>query len=198
MGSKDPRIDAYIEKAQPFAKPILRQVRKGIHAGCPDVVETIKWSTPAFDYKGLMCGMAAFKAYCSIGFWKESLLVEIPEVREPVRQLGKLTSIDDLPPEKVLVSVVKQAAKLNAEGVKVKREPTAPKAPLKVPGYFAEALKKNKKAKAAFDAFSPSHRREYVEWITDAKQEATRKRRLDTALQWIAEGKSRNWKYERC
>ena len=112
-------------------------------------------------------------------------------------QLGRVHSVDELPAEKAIAALVRRAAKLNDEGVKIKRGPKAPKGPVTVPAYFAAALKKNKKAKAAFDAFSPSHRREYVEWVADAKQEATRQRRLATALEWIAEGKGRNWKYER-
>jgi len=196
MGAKDPRVDAYIGKARPFARPILKQLRKGIHAGCPDVVETIKWSAPAFDYKGFLCGMAAFKAYCSVGFWKSSVLEGMPDTQEAMNCLGRVGSVEELPPEQSIIQLVKQAARLNEEGVKIKREPKAPKGPIKVPSYFAAALSKNKKAKAAFDAFSPSHRREYIEWIADAKQDATRQRRIATALQWIAEGKGRNWKYQ--
>ena len=197
MGRRDARVDAYIDKAQPFARPILKQLRKAVHAACPEVVETIKWSVPAFDYKGPMCGMAAFKAYCTFGFWKHSLLEGLPDPENPMSGLGRLTSVDDLPPEKTIVGLVKQAARLNDEGIKVPREVKAPKPPVKTPSYFAAALKKNRKAQAAFEAFSPSHRREYVEWITDAKTDATRQRRIETALQWIAEGKGRNWKYER-
>lgn len=198
MGSKDPRVDAYIEKAQPFARPILKHLRKAVHTGCPDVVETMKWSFPHFDYKGIFCGMAAFKAHCTFGFWKASLLEGLAGTdKDAMGQFGRITSLDDLPHEKKLVALVKQAAKLNDEGVKVKREPKAPKSPVRVPAYFEAALKKNKKAQTAFDAFSPSHRREYVEWITEAKQEATCQRRMATALEWIAEGKSRNWQYER-
>ena len=196
MAAKDPRVDAYIEKAQPFAKPILRQLRKLAHVACPEVVETIKWGVPAFEYKGPMCGMAAFKAYCTFGFWKSSLMEGLPVADNPMSQFGRMTSIDDLPPEKTIVSLIKQAKKLNDEGIKIKREVKAPKPPVKVPPYFATALKKNKKAQATFDAFPPSHRREYVEWIADAKQEATRDRRIAQAVEWIAQGKGRNWKYE--
>jgi uncharacterized protein YdeI (YjbR/CyaY-like superfamily) len=197
MGTRDPRVDAYIEKAQPFARPILRQIRKAVHAGCPEVLETIKWSVPAFEYKGPLCGMAAFKAHCVFGFWKSALLEGVPGTENPMDQFGRLTSLEDLPSEKTLIGLVKQAVKLNDAGIKLSREKKPPKPPAKVPADLAAALKKNSKARAAFDAFSPSHRREYVEWITDAKQEATRQRRLDTAIQWIAEGKGRNWKYER-
>ena len=192
MGKKDPRIDAYIETAQPFAKPVLKFIRKAVHAGCPDVEETLKWNVPSFEYKGVMCGMAAFKEHIRFGFWKSQLL-GLSDAGGPGMDLVK--SIDDLPPEQELIALVKKAAALNEQGVKVPRAKTAPKAPVKIPHYFASALKKNKNAQANFDAFPPSHKREYVEWITDAKQEATRERRIATALEWIAEGKQRNWKY---
>ena len=197
MASKDPRVDAYIEKAQPFARPILKHIRKAVHAGCPTVEETMKWSAPHFDYKGVMCGMAAFKEHCAFGFWKASLLgVAGQRSREAMGQFGCVKSIKDLPPEKELIALVKAAAKLNEEGLKVPREKKVPKAELRMPPAFVAALKKNKKAQAAFDAFSPSHRREYVEWIAEAKQETTRERRIATALEWLSEGKSRNWKYQ--
>ena len=196
MATKDPRVDAYIQKSAAFAKPILTELRKTVHAACPEVVETIKWGVPAFDYKGPMCGMAAFKAYCTFGFWKHSLLEGLPDADNPMSAFGRITSIDALPPEKTIVRLVKQAAKLNDDGVKVPRDVKAPKLPVKVPPYFVAALKKNKKAHSTFDAFSPSHRREYVEWITDAKTAETRDRRMAQAVEWIAQGKGRNWKYE--
>jgi hypothetical protein len=197
MGRQDPRVDVYIEKSQPFAKPILRYIRTAVHAGCPEVEETLKWSAPHFDYKGVMCGMAAFKEHVRFGFWKSQLLDPGSTWGgEGLAQFGNVKSIDDLPPRKELVSLVKRAAKLNDEGVKTPRMKSAPKPAPKVPLDFAAALKKNRKAQAAFDAFSPSHKREYVEWITEAKQAATRERRIATALEWISEGKSRNWKYQ--
>jgi hypothetical protein len=196
MGRKDPRVDAYIEKSRPFAKPILKYIRKAVHAGCPDVEETLKWSAPHFDYKGVMCGMAAFNEHIRFGFWKSKLL-DAAGSGEGMDQFGSIKSIDDLPPEKTLVALVKQAARLNDEGVKVPRPKSAPKPALEMPGDFAAALKKNKAAKAAFDAFSPSHRREYLEWILDARQPATRDRRIATTLEWLGEGKSRNWKYQK-
>ena len=195
MATKDPRVDAYIAKAQPFARPILRHLRKVVHAGCPDVVETMKWSMPHFDYKGPFSGMAAFEAHCTFGFWKASLLEGLTKNEDAMGQFGCIRSLADLPSEKTLLDLVRQAARLNDEGVKVKRAPKPPKAPVTVPASLAAALKKNRKAQAAFDAFSPSHRREYVEWIAEAKQDATRDKRIATALQWLAEGKSRNWKY---
>lgn len=197
MGKKDPRVDAYIEKAPPFAKPILKYIRKTVHAGCAEVSETIKWGVPHFDYKGPLCGMAAFKEHIRFGFWKSQLLGSDASAEgQGMAQYGSVKSVDDLPGEKALGALVKKAASLNEQGVKVPRIRTA-KAPLDMPSYFASALKKNRKALANFEALSPSHKREYIEWITEAKQDATRERRIGTALEWIAEGRSRNWKYER-
>ena len=199
MATKDPRVDAYIAKAKPFAQPILKRIRKAVHAGCPDVVETIKWSVPAFEYKGPMCGMAAFKAHCLMGFWKGTLVKSMPKdkVTQAGGGWGRFESVDDLPPETTLVRMVKEAAALNDAGITVPRAVKAPKPPLKAPAYMLAAIGKNKKAAAAWKGFSPSHQREYVEWITDAKSEETRARRLATAVDWIGEGKGRNWKYER-
>lgn len=201
MGKKDPRVDAYIEKAQPFAQPLLRHLRKVIHAACPEAAETIKWGHPHFDYKGAFAGVASFKTHASLGFWKAELLRNtvkgMPKTDASFGSFGRLTSLDDLPSEKTLAAIVKAAAKLNDDGVKVARTKKAPKPPVKVPPYFTAALKKNKRAFAAFDAFPPSHRREYVQWVTEARTEETRDKRLATAIEWISEGKGRNWKYER-
>ena len=200
MGTRDKRIDAYIAKSQDFAKPILTEIREAIHAACLDVTETIKWGMPAFDYKGPMCGMAAFKQHATFGFWKSSLVfgADDPYATDPngMAAFGKMTTVSDLPPRKALIGYVKKAAALNDEGVKVERKRT-PRQPLPLPAALAAALKKNKKAKAAFDAFPPSHRREYNEWIGEAKTDETRSKRVVQAIQWIAEGKSRNWKYQR-
>ena len=197
MGTKDPRVDAYIEQAQPFAKPILRHLRRVVHTGCPGVVETMKWRFPHFDYKGIFCGMASFKAYCTFGFWKASLLEGLGGVdKDAMAQVGKMTSFDDLPSEKKLMALVKQAAKLNDEGIKVPRVAKGPRPALTAPDDLVAALKKNNKAQAVWDAFSPSHRREYVEWVLDAKQPSTRERRIATSVEWVAEGKGRNWRYE--
>ena len=197
MGTKDPRVDAYIEKAQPFARPILRHLRKVVHTGCPDVEETMKWSFPHFDYKGIFCGMASFKAHCTFGFWKASLLEGLGGVdKDAMGQFGRISSLADLPSEKKLIALVQQAAKLNDQGVKAPRMVRKARPALTPPDDLLAALKKSKKAQTAWDAFSPSHRREYVEWILDAKQPATRDRRITTTLNWVAEGKGRNWKYQ--
>jgi hypothetical protein len=193
---RDPRVDAYIAKARPFAQPILRRIRSAIHAGCPDVTETIKWSVPAFDYKGPFAGMAAFKAHCVFGFWKGALMKTAPKGREgeAMGQFGRFESTDDLPSEAALVRMVKEATALADAGARAPRTKTE-KPPLKAPASMLAAIRKNRKAHAAYEAFSPSHKREYIEWITGAKTDETRARRLATAVEWIAEGKSRNWKY---
>jgi uncharacterized protein YdeI (YjbR/CyaY-like superfamily) len=198
MASKDPRIDAYIAKSADFAKPILQHLRNVVHAGCPQVVETIKWSMPHFDHKGVMCGMAAFKEHCAFGFWKADLILDRDGQAEKsgMGSFGCIKSVKDLPSEKTLIGYVKKAAALNDAGAKVPGR-AAPKkrAPIPIPNDFASALKKNAKAKKTFESFSPSHRREYLEWITEAKREETRKERMATSLKWLAEGKARNWKY---
>jgi uncharacterized protein YdeI (YjbR/CyaY-like superfamily) len=196
VGQKNPRVDAYIAKAADFARPILEEIRARVHAACPDVEETIKWSMPAFDYKGPLCGMAAFKQHCVFGFWKSPLVVgDAGPDDNPMGYREKLTSVKDLPSKTEFRANIKKAMDLNDRGVKVPRPARAPKTDIPVPDYFAAAIKKNKKAQAAFDGFSPSHRREYLEWITEAKTDATRSRRLAQAIEWMAEGKPRNWKY---
>jgi uncharacterized protein YdeI (YjbR/CyaY-like superfamily) len=198
MAKKNPRIDAYIEKSAPFAKPILKHLRKIVHAGCPGVEETIKWSMPHFDYKGMMCGMAAFKEHCAFGFWKAKLIFPPNDTasKDAMGHFGCIRSIGDLPDEKTLTGCVRKAAELNESGTKVPgRDKPKKRPPLKMPAYFSNALNKNAKAKKTFEHFSASHRREYVEWVTEAKREETRQERLKTAMQWLAEGKARNWKY---
>jgi hypothetical protein len=197
MGSRDQRIDAYIEKAAPFARPILEHIRSVVHEGCPDVQETIKWGAPFFDYRGPLCSMAAFKAHCAFGFWKASLVLDdtAGKAQEAAGHFGRLTSVADLPPRKVLIGYIRKAMKLNEQAVQPPRPLKHPKKPLAAPAYFMAALRKNKKALATFEAFPPSHKRDYVEWVTTAKGEDTRARRLATAVEWMSEGKPRNWKY---
>jgi len=207
MGKRDERIDAYIEKAAEFAKPIMNHLRELVHATCPEVEETWKWSFPHFMYKGeVLCSMAAFKAHAVFGFWKAALLEDVDNVltikdRESMGHLGKLTTLKDLPKDAVLKKYIKAAMKLNEAGVKVPRKPKATEAQkkeLEVPAYLEAELKKHKNAKAAFDAFSYSHRKEYIQWMEEAKTEATRNKRMAQAIEWLQEGKSRNWKYESC
>jgi uncharacterized protein YdeI (YjbR/CyaY-like superfamily) len=194
MAKKDPRIDAYIAKSAKFAHPILKHLRALVHAGCPDVVETVKWGMPHFDYKGVLCGMAAFKEHCAFGFWNRAL--KIPGKGGAMGQFGCIKSLSDLPGDKVIVGYVREAARLNETGEKV--GPIRRKLmPLPVPPELRAALKENPAALAKFESFSPSHRREYNEWIGEAKTDETRRNRTETAIGWIAEGKTRNWKYMR-
>jgi uncharacterized protein YdeI (YjbR/CyaY-like superfamily) len=200
MGQRDPRVDAYIEGAADFARPILVKLREAVHAGCPDVEERIKWGMPSFEYKGMLAGMVAFKATVGFGFWKSRL---IPGFEETFGAEGaasgmraKFASVKDLPPKKVLVAFVKEAKRLNDEGIAEPKEATKKK-PIEVPADLAAALAKSAAAKKTFAAFSPSHRREYVEWIVEAKREETRAKRIAQAVEWMAEGKSRNWKYQK-
>jgi len=160
MGTRDPRIDAYIEKSADFAQPILIHLREVVHSACPQVTETMKWGMPHFDYKGMMCGMAAFKQHATFGFMKEAM-------------------------------------RLNDEGIIVAKPRKARKPDAIVPAELKAALAKNRQAAATFETFPPSHRREYVEWIAEAKRDETKAKRVTQAVEWMAEGKSRNWKYER-
>ena len=204
MPQIDPRIDAYIAGAAPFAQPILRHFRQLVHEVCPAVEETLKWRFPHFQHRGMLCAMAAFKAHCTIGFWKARLIFKNPAKPKAVAsgesslgQFGRLTSLADLPADAQLRRWIAEAVRLNETGVK---PPARPKArvqkPLIVPPFLTAALKRNAAARAAFGQFSYSHKKEYVEWLTDAKTDATRQKRLATALLWMAKGKSRNWKYQ--
>jgi uncharacterized protein YdeI (YjbR/CyaY-like superfamily) len=182
MPDKDPRIDAYIEKSADFAKPIMTHLRM-----------------PAFEYKGLVCGFAAFKQHATFGFWKHSLL-ELDEQFEntAMGSFGRLTSKTDLPADDVIIKLVQKAVELNEKGIKVEKKKPAAKKELVVPDYLTAALKKNKAAQKTFENFPYSCKKEYVEWITEAKTEPTREKRLATTIEWLSEGKRRNWKYENC
>lgn len=199
MPTTDPRIDAYIERSADFARPILEHLRRLVHKACPDVEETWKWSFPHFDHKGVLCSMAAFKRHASFGFWKQSLMEQdaFPAEKTAMGSFGRITSLKDLPPDNVMIRLIRQAMELNEKGVKVPKKPAAKKE-LIVPEDLVAALAKNTNAREKFDKFSYSHRKEYVEWITEAKTEPTRKKRLATTVEWLSEGKSRNWKYEKC
>jgi uncharacterized protein YdeI (YjbR/CyaY-like superfamily) len=202
MGTQDPRIDAYIAHSAEFARPVLTHLRKLVHTACPEVVETMKWSHPHFDYKGIMCHMAAFKQHCSFGFWKGSLIPGLAKTsggpeKEGMGHFGRITALTDLPKDKLILVYLKEAVQLNEAGIKV-AAPTKSKAgerkALVVPPALAAALKSNKKARLTFAAFSYSHKKEYVDWITGAKTEPTRQKRLATTIEWLAEGKPHNWK----
>ncbi|HYR23677.1 MAG TPA: YdeI/OmpD-associated family protein [Chthoniobacterales bacterium] len=194
MATKDPRVDAYIKRAAPFARPILKHLRKIAHVGCPDVEETIKWQSPFFERKGIICFMAAFKEHCVFGFWKGSLIFG-EKHKGAMGHFGRITSMHDLPDEKKLIGYVRKAAELNEAGVKKSRPRSRTKQKINVPSDLKAALQRNAKARKTFEDFSYSHKKEYVDWITDAKRDETRKRRLQTAVQWLIQGKPQNWKY---
>lgn len=201
-GHRDPRVDAYIEQAAPFARPILEHVRRIVHDACPDVAETMKWNTPSFEFQGLLCSMAAFTAHCTLGFWKgEVLAPSFPALTKggaSLVRLGPFRSVRDLPAPTVLRTLVRAAAALNAQGVQPvrTRRPVRTSA-VRAPADLRAALQKDTKARASFGTLRPSHKREYVEWITEAKRDETRQKRIATTIEWLREGKSRNWKYER-
>ena len=202
MAAKEEAIDAYIHKSADFAQPILNHLRELVHKTCKDVEEKIKWGFPHFDYKDeMMCSMAAFKQHASFGFGKASLmkdpvLMEMAKSEVAMGHLGRITTLKDLPADKKLIGWMKEAMQLNELGIKLPAKPkAAPDKELIVPDYFINALKKNKKAMQTFEAFAYSHKKEYTNWITAAKTEETRNKRMETAIEWLAEGKSRNWKY---
>jgi uncharacterized protein YdeI (YjbR/CyaY-like superfamily) len=199
VGKKDPRIDDKISKSPDFAKPILNRIRKLMHLGCPEVEEGIKWGMPHFLYHGeILCGMGSFKAHAVLGFWKGPLIVG-KDKEEGMGQFGCLTSVKDLPSDKVMLGYIKAAMKLTDEGVKspTRGKNAKPKPPIKPPAWFLTALKKSAAARKHFEAFSPSRKREYLEWLTEAKTDATRDKRLAMAIAWMAEGKEYNWKYKK-
>lgn len=205
MAIRDKRIDAYIKKAEPFARPVLIKLRELVHRANPEVTEEIKWGMPAFTYKGPYCGMASFKKHAVFLFWKHKLIKDpkgylaerSSEGGEAMGNLGRITGISDLPPDRVLLDFLKQAKKLNDENIKVEKKPANKKPEIAIPDYFENALKKNKTAARHFDTFPPSARKEYIQWLLEAKTETTRENRLETAMEWISEGKRRNWKYRK-
>lgn len=199
MGKQDKRVDAYIDNSADFAKPILRHLRALVHTTCPEVRETIKWGFPHFDYKGIICSMASFKEHCAFGFWKAALmkdksLLKMAASETAMGHLGKIHSVKDLPPDNLLTRYIKEAVKLNETGAKWVKPKAAPKK-LILPTYFTKALKTSKSAQTTFAGFSYSNKKDYVEWVTEAKTTQTRDKRMATTLKWLAEGKVRNWKY---
>lgn len=198
MPNTDKRVDAYIAKAQPFAQPILRHIRAVMHEACPDVVETIKWGMPHFEYHGNLAGMSAFKAHAAFGFWKGELVTgKLPGATDAMWGFGKLTSVKDLPSKRQLVGYIKKAMKLNAEGVAKPKPVKRAKAGLAMPDDLAAALKRSARARKTWEGFPPGKRREFIEWVTGAKRAETRERRVEGAVALLGEGKSLNWKYEK-
>ena len=200
MVKTNTKVDAYIDKAQPFAQPILNHLRKLIHQACPDVEENIKWSFAAFDYKGPFCSIAAFKQHCAFGFWKAALMKDADKFlsaqKGSMGHFDRITSLKDLPADKIIIGYLKEAMKLNETGAKLPpRKKTVDASQLIVPDYFKKALSKNKKAGEQFNKFPPGQKKEYIVWLTEAKTDETRNKRMETAIEWISEGKIRNWKY---
>ena len=202
MPTKDPRIDEYINASADFARPILKHLRKLVHKASPEIEETMKWGFPHFDYRGILCSFAAFKNHCRFNFWKASLMKDPENIMTQMEKASmggfdKISSLGDLPSEETFLEYMQEAIKLNEEGVKVSAKPKAGvKKTYSIPEDLSAALSKNKKAKVNFEAFSPSHQREYITWIEEAKTDATREKRLTTTIEWLEEGKSRNWKYK--
>lgn len=201
MVIKDSRIDAYIEKAEPYARSILKHIRKLIHVACPEVEETLKWQFPHFNYKGMMCSMAAFQKHCAFNFWKGAIMRDPHHIldkapQHSMGQLGKLMTLNDLPSDKIFIEYIQEAMKLNDEGIKVLKKKIERNNELLIPDDLMNALQENKNALETFEHFSYSKKKEYVDWIISAKHQSTKEKRLATAIEWISEGKSRNWKYE--
>lgn len=203
MAKKDKRVDAYIEKAQPFAKPILNKLRQLIHKANPHVEETIKWGMPSFEYKGPFCSFAAFKQHAVFGFWKYKLINDpngfLQEISNKggtaMGNMGRMTDVKNLPADNYIIDFIKQAKKLNDDGVKMPPRIKKAATSMALPPAMLRAIKSNKKALQVWNSFSTSHKNEYVEWITEAKTDETCSKRTETMLQWLQEGKSRNWKY---
>ena len=199
MTNTDPRIDAYIARQADFARPILERLRAVVHEACPGVEETLKWSMPTFLYGGaILASMAAFKQHASFGYWKHADVMGEGVERDGMGSYGRMSSVKDLPAKKTLVADLKRAMQLNVDKVKPARKATAPKPPMEAPADLVAALAKNAKARKTFDGFPPSAQRDYIEWIVEAKREETRTKRLAQTVEWLAEGKRRNWKYENC
>ena len=201
MANRSPEVDAYIAARAEFARPILEKIRALFHKACPAIEETMKWGFPHFEHMGIVGSMAGFTQHVGFGFWKGTLLSDANGL---LKQMGvtsmgniKVTSLKELPADKVILAYIREAVTLNELGVKAPVPKKKPKPELVVPDDLLAALKKNKKAQATFDSFPPSHKREYVEWITEARQPATRERRLATTLEWLTAGKPRHWKYQK-
>jgi uncharacterized protein YdeI (YjbR/CyaY-like superfamily) len=201
MSNRDSRVDLYINNSAEFAKPILIHLRELVHKACPEVKETIKWGFPCYEYKGMLCSMASFKNHCAFNFWKGGAIKDTDKIFSKEAEggmgtLGKITDLREIPSDKIMIKYLKEAIKLNDEGVKVEKKPKEKKE-LVVPEYFSKELKKYPTAFEVFNSFSESHKREYVDWVVDAKREETREKRIKTAIEWMSEGKNFMWKYEK-
>lgn len=204
MQHTDPRIDDYITKSAVFAHEILNYLRNIVHTNCPECTETMKWNFPHFMYKGdILCSMAAFKQHCAFGFWKEKLMIKSSNLltdkgKSAMGDFGKITCLKDLPSKSVLKACIQEAMALNEQGIKLPKpvQKIADSAII-IPDDFQNALNKHALAKKNFNAFSNSHKREYINYILEAKREATRLTRIQKSIEMLADGKSHNSKYER-
>lgn len=201
MKQFDERVDAYIQKSAPFAQAILNHIRKVVHQASPLITETMKWSFPHFECKTTICSMAAFKGHCAFGFWKASLMKDpeglFEDKKNAMGQMGRITKIEDLPSDEILIAYIHEALAIDQTGEKIVKAAPKPKVLIEMPQEFGQALVENHTAKYHYDKFSPSKQREYLEWITEAKTEATRSKRINTAIEWISEGKTRDWRYKK-
>lgn len=198
-GKKSDEVEAYIAEAPLFAKPILNRIRKAFHFGCPDLEETMKWGAPHFEHKGILGSMAAHKEHVSMSFWKGQLMDDPEGIFNVVGKTQmaalKFQALKDMPPQQVLIAYVEEATDLNERGIKPRKKPQKEKEKLTIPDDLLKGLSQNPDARETFDGFSYSNKKEYVEWLEEAKKPATRRKRLDTAIEWMSEGKPRNWKY---
>jgi uncharacterized protein YdeI (YjbR/CyaY-like superfamily) len=202
MEQYDSRVDAYIEKSPEFAKPILTHLRNLVHQASSELRETMKWSCPFFEYEGPVCQLVAFKQHCGFGFWKATLMDDPHDILnkhpDTAGSFGRITSLADLPADDILIQYIQHALSLNVQGVKAPARPKSQpeKGPMAIPADFAEQLSLNAVLNQQFEKFSPSQKKEYLSWFEEAKTEATRAKRLATAVEWISEGKTRMWKYK--
>jgi hypothetical protein len=200
MGAKDPRVDAYIARSPDFARPILVHIRALVHAACPAVVETIKWGMPYFEHRGVLCSMASFRAHCAFGFWHPDMraATEGAKAAQAMGQFGRIAKISDLPRDAAFKALVRKAVQLNEWGVKPRRAAKADeRTPVVVPEDLAAALAQHGGARATFEGFSDGRKREYVDWIVESRRDETRRKRLATAIEWMAEGKEKEWRYRK-
>ena len=195
--SDNPKVDEYITKSADFAQPILKKLRTLVHQAHPDIEETIKWGMPNFEYKGMLFNMAAFKQHCAFGFWKQKLIKGLDGSEEGMGSLGKIQSMEDLPTDDILLMLMKEAVMLNEKGIQVPKKATT-KEELIIPEVLKDALAKHPQAKEVFESFSYTHQKEYIEWIVAAKREVTKQKRVAQTIEWLGQGKHRNWKYENC
>lgn len=202
MAKQDARLGAKIANSPEFAKPILNHLRKLAHQGCAEVEETLKWGMPHFTYHGsILFGMGSFKAHVAMGFWLGPLIIGDSKADEKAMgQFGRISSLKDLPGDAKFLGFIKKAMKLIDAGAKSPTRAAAvkkPKPPLKAPAWLVSALRRDEKAQTGYKGLTPGKQREYIEWLLEAKTEATREKRMAQALEYMAEGKGLNWKYQK-